>query len=270
MQRLLLASSIACGVFINPVVADAQDKPAASAEELAKKLSNPVASLISVPFQNNTDVGIGEFHGSRNTLNIQPVIPVTLSAKVNLIARVILPFVTQHDIDGEGTQQSGLSDAVASAFLSPSEAKNGLTWGVGPVFLLPIATDDLLGTKKFAVGATALVLKQTHGWTMGALANQLWSVAGDSARSPVNQMFLQPFLTFNWKSGAGMGVAAEITQNWEASTTTAYLTPTISGVTKIGTQTVQLAVGPRIPLTTPEGSKPAFGIRAVVILVFPK
>ncbi len=262
-------------LFAISITAHSQDtpepKPALSdAAELAKKLANPVASLISVPFQNNTDVGIGEFNGSRNTLNIQPVIPIKLSAKLNLITRVVLPVVSQHNITGADTQQSGLSDAVVSAFFSPSEAKNGLIWGAGPALLVPTATDGFLGTKKFGVGPTALILKQKNGWTVGALVNQIWSVAGDEERSDVNQMFLQPFVAYNWKSGAGVGVNSEITQNWEGSTTTAYLNPTISGVTKLGKQIVSLVVGPRIQVAAPEGSKSAFGVRAVVTFVFPK
>ena len=101
----------------------AQDKRAESTSDLAKKLSNPIASIISVPFQNNLDVGIGEFNGSRNTLNFQPVLPFSLSPKINLITRVVLPIISQHDISGSGEKQSGLSDAVASAWFSPSWSK---------------------------------------------------------------------------------------------------------------------------------------------------
>ncbi len=185
--------------------AEAQDaKPAVSAAELAKKLSNPVASLISVPFQNNTDVGIGAFNGSRNTLNIQPVIPVGLNKNYNLITRVVLPVVSQYNISAVGSNQNGLGDAVLSAFISPKVSD--LTWGVGPAFLLPVATDALLGTKKWGIGPTALVLKQTNGYTIGGLVNQIWSFAGDKNRADISQMFLQPFLSYNWKSGAGIGI----------------------------------------------------------------
>lgn len=258
-------------LFALAAMAQQEQQPASNeAAELAKKLANPVASLISVPFQNNTDVGIGANNGSRNTLNIQPVIPIKLSEKLNLITRVVLPVVSQHNVTGIGTQQSGLSDAVVSAFFSPSAAKNGLVWGVGPALLVPTATDDFLGTKKFGVGPTALILKQTNGWTIGGLINQIWSIAGDENRADVSQMFLQPFLNYNWKSGAGLGVNSEITQNWEGRTTTVYLNPTVSGVTKLGTQIVSLAVGPRIQVAAPDGSKSAFGVRAVVVFVFPK
>jgi hypothetical protein len=249
---------------------NAQDKPEESAADLARKLSNPIASLISVPFQNNTDVGIGEFNGSRNTLNFQPVLPFSLSPKINLITRVVLPIISQHDISGSGEKQSGLSDAVASAWFSPSESKNGLTWGIGPAFLVPTATDAMLGTEKFGVGPTAIILKQTNGWTYGALINQLWSVAGNDERTDVNQMFIQPFLAYNWESGAGANAIFEITENWEANTTQAFFIPSVSAVTKLGKQIVQFVVGPRIPIAVPSASRPDFGVRAAISFVFPK
>ena len=175
-----------------PFFIKAQEK-GSSAEELANKLSNPVASLISVPFQNNVDYGIGTYHGSKYTLNFQPVVPITLSPKLNLITRYIIPIVDQHDITGEGEGQFGLSDATISGFFSPVASKSGWIWGAGPAFLVPIGTHDFLSTGKWGIGPTALILKQANGLTFGFLVNQLWSFAGDENRSDVNQMFLQPF-----------------------------------------------------------------------------
>ncbi|MBO9572478.1 MAG: hypothetical protein J7497_09750 [Chitinophagaceae bacterium] len=245
-----------------------QEKPSANAQELADKLSNPVASMISVPFQNNTDWGIGEYKGSKNTLNFQPVIPFRLSPDLNLITRYIIPIIDQYDVSGMNTHEFGLSDATVSAFFSPANPKNGLIWGAGPALLIPTATNDYLGTKKFGAGPTALVLKQGKGNTVGFLVNQLWSVAGDKNRQDVSQLFLQPFFAHSFSSGASIGGNMEMTQNWEAKTTLLFLNPTISGITKLGKQPVQLVVGPRIPLAGPDEIKPKFGIRAVLIFVF--
>ena len=138
------------------------------AAELAKKLSNPVASLISVPFQNNTDYGIGPNNGSKNTLNFQPVIPIELAPNLNVIARVILPIVTQRNITGLGTSQGGLSDITATAFFAPSQFKNGLIWGVGPAFLIPTATDTYLGTGKLeAAGNNIKADRYSYVWGAG-------------------------------------------------------------------------------------------------------
>ena len=127
-----------------------------------------------------------------------------------------------------------------------------------------------LGTKKFGVGPTVIVLQQKNGWTYGALANQIWSVAGDADRSDVNQMYIQPFITHNWKSGAGLTVNSETTFNWEANTTNSYINIMAGGLTKFGNQLVQLQVGPRIQVAAPEGSKSPFGVRAAAIFVFPR
>jgi len=248
----------------------AQESTKENAEELAKKLANPISSLISLPFQNNTDLGIGEFNGYRNTLNIQPVIPVGLTENLNLIARVILPVIRQSNISDLGETQNGLGDAVISMFLSPSNSKNGLTWGAGPVFLVPTGTNDFMTTKKFGIGPTAVALYQNKGFTIGGLVNQIWSVAGNKDRGDVSAMFFQPFFNYNWKSGAGIGGNFEITQNWEANTTNVWFNPTISAVTSLGTQKTQFVIGPRFNLAAPNGTKADIGFRAVVVFLFPK
>jgi len=272
-----IAGVALCFLVFTPVIIKAQDAdktktppPAANeAAELAKKLANPIASLISVPFQNNTFYGIGPMKGTQNIMNFQPVVPIKINEGLNLITRYILPIVTQYDITGQNTSQSGLGDMTISAFLSPSKTHNGLTWGVGPAFLVPTATNQYLGTGKFGMGPTAVILKQTgSGITIGALANQIWSIGGQSDRQDISQLFVQPFFTYNWKSGAGIGAVGSITQNWESKIFASSVAIPLSGITKFGKQIIQLAVGPQIPISGP--NRGDFGWRAQVVLIFPK
>lgn len=237
-----------------------------SDEELAKKLANPVASMISVPFQNNLDVRVGKYNGTRYVLNFQPVIPITLSKKLNLINRVIIPVVSQYNITSSGATQSGLSDAVVSTFFSPSQSK--LIWGLGPVFLIPIATNDFLGTKKFGTGPTGVVLSQSGSTTLGGLVNHIWSVAGSSDRPDVNQSFVNPFFTYSFKSGAGLTMNIEYTRDWTGKTSSCSVIPVISGISKLGKQPISIAFAPRINFF--ENSRPSYGIRGVFTFVFAK
>jgi hypothetical protein len=261
---LLIAFTIVTGIV------NAQEaKPALSAEELAKKLSNPIASLISVPFQNNMDIGIGANNGARNTLNIQPVIPLRISENLNLITRIVLPVISQYNVTGMGNSEVGLGNAVLSAFFSPSNSKGGLTWGAGPVFMLP-SSNEYLSVKKLGIGPTAVALYQSKGYTVGALVNQIWGVAGKETLDDLSMLFFQPFFSYNWKSGAGVGGNFEISQNWGAKTTSAWFNPTLSAVTSFGKQKTQFVIGPRFNLAAPDGLKADIGVRAAVVFLFPK
>ena len=182
--------------------------------ELAKKLTNPVSDLVSVPFQMNWEQGVGPDKLTRFVLNVQPVVPFSLNADWNMIARVIMPFVGQPPLGGGTQSASGISDVLTSIFFSPS--KSVFIWGVGPAISLPSTSEPTLGSGKWSMGPSVVVLQQTGPWTFGALWNQVWSLAGDPARSDVNQMFLQPFLAYNTKSLWTLTVQSETTANWEA------------------------------------------------------
>ncbi|WP_104734514.1 hypothetical protein [Hanstruepera ponticola] len=250
-------------------IVDNQDQEISQADKLAKQLQNPVASLISVPFQGNFDFGIGTENGSRMTLNIQPVIPLSISEHWNLIGRVILPVISQHNAYGNSGSQFGLSDAVVSGFFSPKEpTSNGIIWGAGPVLLVPTATDDLLGTEKFGMGPTVVILKQAGKFTIGALANHIWSVAGSDNRADVNNTFLQPFIAKNIKGGYSITLNTELTQNWDADATSGSLHLVGAKVFSIGKQLTQFAIGPRIPYGNANTAD--WGFRAMLVLLFPK
>ena len=243
-----------------------------SESELAKQLANPIASLISVPFQLNYDRNIGPVDdGERLTLNIQPVIPFELNKEWNLISRTILPVIRQTDIAPGTGSQSGTGDIVQSLFFSPvAPTKSGWIWGVGPVFLLPTGSDDRLTADKWGVGPTAVALKQTGPWTYGALANHIWSVAGEDARDDVSATFLQPFLSYATPTGVSYNLNMESTYNWKSREWTVPILLGVGKVSKIGEQTVQYNVALRYYVDSPVSGPEGLALRFAFVLLFPR
>jgi hypothetical protein len=242
-------------------------------EDLQKATQNPVASLISVPFQNNTDLNIGPFDRERNTLNIQPVVPLSLSENVNLIVRWITPVSFQPDITQAKLGTVGLGDMSPSFFFAPAKP-GALIWAIGPAFLLPTATDDTLGTGKFAIGPTAVALAQPGHWTIGALASNVWSVAGPSDRPDVNLFTLQYFLNYNLPKGWSIGSSPILTANWNASSGNVWTVPAglaIARVFKVGAQPMNASVGYFYNAVRPDNPpSPRSQIRVQISLLFSK
>ncbi|MDQ3563443.1 MAG: transporter [Pseudomonadota bacterium] len=269
-----IAAALGCALTLTVTTLVAQDAAAedekAKASELAMKLQNPVASLISVPIQNNWDFGIGAADAMRYTANVQPVIPFSISENWNLITRTILPIVYAESPVKGGDSKFGLGDTVQSLFFSPkAPTSGGWIWGAGPVLLWPTSTDDALGTGKVGAGPTALLLRQEKGWTYGALANHLWSFAGQGSTADVNATFLQPFVSYTTKTFTTFGLNTESTYDWENNQWTAPLNLQVSQLLKLGKQPIQLTLGGRYYAEKPEGG-PDWGLRFVVTFLFPK
>lgn len=246
------------------------DDEQAKAAALAKATLNPIASLISLPVQNNFDWGAGpDDDGFQYKLNVQPVIPISLNENWNVISRTIVPYVYQEDIIGT-TSQSGLADTVQSLFFSPVKpTERGWIWGAGPVLQIPTATDDLLGEEKWGAGPTAVVLKQEGHWTYGALFNHVWSFAGESGRSEVNRTFLQPSVSYTTKTFTSFGANTESSYDWERSQWTVPVNVFVQQLLKVGNQPITLQLGGRYYAEGPSEA-PDWGLRFQISFLFPK
>jgi hypothetical protein len=282
-------------VLILSLALRAQQQPAGGDEtsDLQKATQNPVASLISVPLQNNTNFDIGPFDRTQDVLNIQPVIPIPISGSWNMIIRWITPVVWQPApgtanlevfgieentpafLAGLDAQQSagafGFGDMTPTFFFSPAKPHK-LIWGVGPVFILPTAPSKFLGQGKLSIGPSIVALLQPGHWTIGALINNAWSVAGPSDRKAVNQMTLQYFINYNLKKGWYVTLQPIITANWQAASGNVWTVPVGGGIgriMKLGFQPVNLSAQFYGNAVHPSQGSP-WGMRLQIAFLYPK
>jgi hypothetical protein len=243
----------------------------ASTEELAKAAQNPVANMISFPLQNNTNFGMGEYDRTQNVLNIQPVYPIS-GKKWNIITRTIVPIVYQPDVAQTNGGNFGLGDINPTFWLSP--AKPGkLIWGVGPTFLLPTATHETLGTGKWGIGPSVVLLVMPGKWTIGILASNIWSIAGKSDRADINQMVIKYFINYNLPRGWYISNAPIITANWKASGGNKWLVQFGIGIGKLhrlGKQPINVTIKVYYNAVHPETLYADWSLRLQLTLLFPK
>jgi hypothetical protein len=246
-----------------------------SEEELAKLAQNPVGNLISLPFQNNSNLNYGPLKKTQNILNIQPVIPFDISPEWNIITRTIVPVVSQPALFDGDSRTNGIGPTAFSAFLSPADPKGGVIWGAGPIIQIPTTSDSALGSHRWGFGPSFVMLHLAKGdpWVYGFLVNNVWSV-GTGGGGAYNNFLLQPFINYNFKEHEGLYLTSApiMTANWRADTSNKWTVPLGGGIGKIfhfGRLPVNSQISAYYNLIKPE-SGPNWQIRAQVQLMFPK
>ena len=249
------------------ITTQAQSEEGLSEADLAKKAQNPIANMISVPIQNNTSYGIGSDNRTSNTLNVQPVIPIGLGKKWNLITRTIIPIVTMPDFSStEKSSITGLGDITLSLFFAPKESK--VIWGVGPIIALPTATNSALGAQEFGIGPSIVVVQMSGKWVYGATANQTWSVGNDK----VSLMVLQYFVNYNLPNSWYLSSAPIVTANWTADSGDQWIVPfggVIGKIFKLGKLPVNAQAGAFYNAVKPDGGA-KWQTRFQLQFLFPK
>jgi hypothetical protein len=267
MRWKILACAAAAAIAVAPARAEM------SAEELAKLAQNPVGNLISLPFQNNTNLNFGPQRGTQNVLNIQPVYPISVNSEWNVITRTILPVISMPSLAPADERTNGVGDVVFTAFLSPA-VPEGAIWGVGPVVQLPTDSNAELGNKNWGLGASFVVLRLEKGspWVYGVLANNVWSVSGDRQGGSYSNGLIQPFVNYNFPGGLYLTSAPIATVSWQAESGQKWTVPLGGGVGKIfhlGKLPVNAQISAYYNVVRPD-----FGanwqIRAQIQLMFPK
>jgi hypothetical protein len=264
-----LAATAAAVALLSGVPAAAE----MSAEELAKLAQNPIGNLISLPFQNNTNLNFGPDKGTQNILNIQPVIPISVDKDWNVITRTIMPVIWMPSLGPDTPAKSGFGDIQLSAFLSPANPGHWI-WGVGAITQIPTNSSEEFGNKNWGLGPTFVVLHLDHGspWVYGVLINNVWSLTSDKQGGSYNDGLIQPFVNYNFPEGFYLTSAPILTVDWKADSGQQWTVPLGGGVGKI------FHLG-KLPVNTQISAyynvaKPDFGanwqIRAQVQLMFPK
>lgn len=268
--RMLMLLSTALAVSAHAQDASPPAQPPTSiitAQDLAKTVHNPFEDFVKISIQSATGFELGPHHNAGDSFNIQPLVPFSVNAHWDLIAR---PSLTVTYLPSP-YEQFGLADLQTYFFITPAETTTWI-WGVGPIVQIPAASSPELGTGQRSAGPTAALIYSKGPWFAGILAYQLMSFAGNRDRGSVNQTYLEPEVSYNFESGWYLQCDPPITYDWTADSANTWTIPMgadIGRVFKVASQDFSLQVGTYDLLKRPDGA-PQWIIRVNLTFLFPR
>lgn len=265
---LCLASSIATAQTADTPAKAEAPAPGPDKIDIAKKLANPIANMVSVPFQYNWDQGTGaDGKGHDQQLLVQPVIPISLKGGDNFIVRPIVTTIWQSAVDG--FTGYGLGNVQLETFYAPN-TNSSLIWGVGPYLSLPAGSSGHFGSQQTGAGITGVILDRAGPWTYGLLAFRSWSAGGDPVSGTQNNFFFQPFVAYVTKDAWTFTLNTQSNYNFDVHRTQNPINAQISKLVVTDGLPISYEVGVRYNATSIPGGPQGWGARAGITFVFEK
>ena len=251
----------------------AASKPAVDSVEIAKKLANPIANMISVPLQYEFSRGVGRNQGgSEQTVLFQPVMPFNLGGGDTFIVRPIVAGVREVSVQGASGQPFsgyGIASVTIESFYAPNTNSSWI-WGVGPYAVSPSGNSGKFGSQQTGLGATAVVLNRAGPWTYGLLGYQSWSMGGNPAFGTQNNLYGQPFVAYTTKEALTYTVNMEALYNYDTRRTSNPLYAGASKLMVIGGVPFSFGAGPMYYVSNTPGGPSGWGARATATIVILK
>jgi hypothetical protein len=235
----LLGAALICGA---PLLARAQTAPDAPAAIDPHAAQNPIANVVSIPFQDNTSYDVGPLKRTENVLIVQPVVPFSLGGDWSVVSRWVTPIISAPRVSSAADPRSGLGNLEPQFYFTPTHP-GSIIWGIGPEVWMPTASDKTLGVNKWGGGVAAVVLTIQGPILAGVLVNNVW--AGSKAPEKVNELTLNPFVFYNFPKGWYVVSAPIMTANWVATGKDQWTVPVGGGfgrVFKVGNRTLNARV----------------------------
>ena len=241
--------------------------------DIAKKLANPIANMISVPLQYEFSRGVGVNQGgSEQTLLFQPVAPFDLGGGDTFIVRPIVAGAREVSVQnaaGQSFSGYGIANVTLESFYAPNTNSSWI-WGIGPYAVSPSGNSGKFGSQQTGAGVTGVVLNRQGPWTYGLLAYQSWSMGGNPTFGTQNNLYGQPFVAFTTKDAWTYTVNMEAQYNYDSHRTSNPLYAGASKLVVFDGIPFSFGAGPMYYVSNTPGGPSGWGARATATVVILK